>query len=162
MAEVALLGYGVVGSGVAELLHKNAGQIAQKAGQEISLRYILDIRDLSQTAHAGLQIRDFSLIENDPDVQVVAECIGGVGAALAFVQRALRAGKHVVTSNKELVAEHGAELLALAEARNLNFLFEASVGGGIPVLRPMAQCLAANRISEIVGILNGTTNFILS
>ena len=162
MAGVALLGYGVVGSGVAELLQKNADHIAQKAGQDVRLRYILDIRDLSQTPHAGLQIKDFSLIENDPDVQVVAECIGGVGVALEFVRRALRAGKHVVTSNKELVAEHGSELLALAEARNLNFLFEASVGGGIPVLRPMTQCLAANRINEIVGILNGTTNYILS
>jgi len=162
MVGVALLGYGVVGSGVAGLLRENVEHIAQKAGQDVTLRYILDIRDLSQTPFAGLAVSDFALIENDPDVQIVAECIGGVGVALDFVRRTLMAGKHVVTSNKELVAEHGAELLALAEARNLNFLFEASVGGGIPVLRPMAQCLAANKLREIVGILNGTTNYILT
>ena len=162
MVGVALLGYGVVGSGTAELLHKNAEHITQKAGQEIVLRRILDIRDLSCTPYAGIAVRDFSHIENDPEIRVVVECIGGAGVALDCVTRALRAGKHVITSNKELVAEHGAEILALAEERNLNFLFEASVGGGIPVLRPMAQCLAANQLSEIVGILNGTSNYILS
>ncbi|MDR3207241.1 MAG: homoserine dehydrogenase [Oscillospiraceae bacterium] len=162
MIGVALLGYGVVGSGVADLLRQNAAHIARKAGQDIELRYILDIRDLSDTPYAGLAVKDFALIENDPAVRVVAECIGGVGVARDFIRRSLLAGKHVVTSNKELVAAHGAELLALAEARNLNFLFEASVGGGIPVLRPIAQCLAANRLSEVTGILNGTTNYILT
>ena len=162
MLGVAVLGYGVVGSGVAELLQKNAERISLKAGQEIVLRRILDIRDLSWSPHADLAVTDFTLIENDPDIQVVVECIGGVGVALDFVTRSLRAGKHVVTSNKALVAEKGAELLALAEKQNLNFLFEASVGGGIPVLRPLSQCLAANRLGEIVGILNGTSNYILS
>ncbi len=162
MIGVAILGYGIVGSGVAELMQKNADHIAKKAGQDIVLRYILDIRDLSDSPHAGLMVRDFSLIERDPEVQVVVECIGGVGVALDFVRRALQSGKHVVTTNKELVAEHGAEMLSLADARNLNFLFEGSVGGGIPVLRPIAQCLAANRLGEVTGILNGTTNYILT
>ncbi|MCL2747756.1 MAG: homoserine dehydrogenase [Oscillospiraceae bacterium] len=162
MVGLALLGYGVVGSGVAELLQKNAAHIEKKAGGKIGLRHILDIRDLSRTPYADLATQDFSQIENDPDVQVIVECIGGVGTALDYVSRALRAGKHVITSNKELVAEHGAELLAMAKERNLNFLFEGSVGGGIPVLRPLAQCLAANQLYEIVGILNGTSNYILT
>ncbi len=162
MVGVAIMGYGVVGSGVAELLQQNADHIEKKAGQEIALRYVLDVRDFPDSPHAGLMVKDFSIIERDPDVQVVVECIGGAGIALELTRRALHSGKHVVTTNKELVAEHGAELLRLAEARNLNFLFEGSVGGGIPVLRPIAQCLSANRLSEVTGILNGTTNYILT
>lgn len=162
MVNVAILGYGVVGSGVAEVINKNAGQIANKAAHKIKVKYILDIRDFSSDPNAELFIKDFSIIENDPEVQVVVETIGGTGAAFEFTKRAFLAGKNVVTSNKELVAEHGFELLKLAKERNLNYLFEASVGGGIPIIRPISQCLAANELNEIYGILNGTTNYILT
>lgn len=162
MAGVAVLGFGVVGAGVVGLLEQNAGRVAEKAGQAVTLKYILDIRAFPDSPYAGFLVQDFAIIENDPEVQVVVECIGGVGAALTFTRRALLAGKHVVTTNKELVAEHGAELQSIAAARNLNYLFEGSVGGGIPVLRPLSQCLAANHIREITGILNGTTNYVLT
>ena len=162
MVSIAVLGFGVVGSGVVEVLHKNAASIAKKASDEIRVKYILARREYPDSPFGGLVIHDFSVIENDPEIQVVAECIGGVGAALDYVRRALRAGKHVVTSNKELVAEYGYELLQLAQEKNLNFLFEASVGGGIPILRPLNSCLAANDLTEVYGILNGTTNYILT
>ena len=160
--KAALLGMGIVGGGVAELLDQNADKIAEAARQGIELKYILDIRPHPESPYAGLITSDFSLIENDPEVGVVAECIGGVGAAYEFVKRSLQAGKSVVTSNKELVAEKGLELLAIAKEKKVSFLFEASVGGGIPIIRPLAQCLAANRVEEIYGILNGTTNYILT
>ncbi len=160
MASVAILGFGVVGSGVAELLCGSADHIADKLFEPVSLKYVLDIRDFPSEPYPF--IKDFSTIVDDPEVRVVVETIGGKGAAYDFTKRCLSAGKSVVTSNKELVAEHGAELLALARANNLNYLFEASVGGGIPIIRPISQCLSANRISEISGILNGTTNFILT
>jgi len=162
MTEIAVLGYGVVGSGTVEVLDKNSDRIAKNAGQSIHVKYILDIRDFPQSPYSGLFIKDFETIENDRDVSVVVETIGGVGAALDYIRRCLAAGKSVVTSNKELVAEHGYELLKLAGENGVNFLFEASVGGGIPVIRPIAQCMAANIIYEIYGILNGTTNYILS
>jgi len=162
MINVAILGFGVVGSGVAELLSQNAERVALASANDVELRYILDIRDFPDSPFSDKIIRDFSRIESDPDVQVVVETIGGIGAAYEFTKRALHAGKSVVTSNKELVAEHGYELLSIAKERNVNYLFEASVGGGIPIIRPLTQCLAANEISEIYGILNGTTNYMLS
>lgn len=162
MVSIAILGYGVVGSGVAEVLHKNAASIAKKAADEIRVKYILARREYPDSPFGDLVIHDFSVIENDPEIQVVAECIGGTGAALDYVRRALLAGKHVVTSNKELVAEYGHELLEIAQQKDLNFLFEASVGGGIPILRPLTSCLAGNDLTEICGILNGTTNYILT
>ena len=162
MANFAIMGFGTVGSGVAEVLRMNAGSIAGKLGESLTLKYILDVRDLSATPYAGVAVKDFSILENDPELDVVVESIGGAKVALDFTRRALLAGKHVVTSNKELVASHGKELLAIAKEKNVNYLFEASVGGGIPVLRPLFQCLAGNQIEEIVGILNGTTNYILT
>jgi len=162
MVSVAILGFGVVGSGVAEVLSTNAEKIAHSAGQEIGVKYILDIRDFPDSPFKDLIVKDFSIIENDPEVQIVVETIGGVGPAYEFTRRALLAGKSVITSNKELVATHGYELLQLARERNLNYLFEASVGGGTPIIRPISQCLAANEIDELYGILNGTTNYILT
>ena len=162
MANFAIMGFGTVGSGVAEVLRMNAASIAEKLGEPLNLKYILDVRDLSATPYGEIAVKDFSILENDPDLDVVVESIGGAKVALEFTRRALLAGKHVVTSNKELVASHGKELLAIAKEKNVNYLFEASVGGGIPVLRPLFQCLAGNRIEEVVGILNGTTNYILT
>ena len=162
MANFAIMGFGTVGSGVAEVLRMNAASIAEKLGEPLNLKYILDVRDLSATPYREIAVKDFAVLENDPDLEVVVESIGGARVALEFTRRALLAGKHVVTSNKELVASHGRELLAIAKEKNVNYLFEASVGGGIPVLRPLFQCLAGNRIEEVVGILNGTTNYILT
>ena len=162
MANFAIMGFGTVGSGVAEVLRMNAASIAEKLGEPLNLKYILDVRDLSATPYGEIAVKDFAVLENDPDLEVVVESIGGARVALEFTRRALLAGKHVVTSNKELVASHGRELLAIAKEKNVNYLFEASVGGGIPVLRPLFQCLAGNRIEEVVGILNGTTNYILT
>lgn len=162
MIQVAIMGHGTVGSGVYAVFEMNAREISRAVGQPVEVKYVLDLRDFSSLPYADKFITDFSVIENDPEVTVVAEVMGGVGAAYEFTKRCLKAGKSVCTSNKELVATHGEELLALAKAHNVNYLFEASVGGGIPVIRPMIQCLAANRIDEICGILNGTTNYILS
>ena len=159
MAKFAIMGFGTVGGGVAEV---DALAIAEKLGEPLSLQYILDLRDLSETPYADKAVKDFSILENDPELELVVEAIGGAKAALEFTRRALLAGKHVVTSNKELVAAHGRELLAIAREKNVSYLFEASVGGGIPVLRPLSQCLSGNRVQEIVGILNGTTNYILT
>ena len=162
MAKIAILGFGTVGSGVAEILDMNQADIRRRTGQPAELKYILVRRDFPGSPYRDRMIQDFSIIENDPEIKVVAECIGGCGAALDFTARALRAGKHVVTSNKALVASHGLELLTLAREHNCNFLFEASVGGGIPVLRPLTFCLCGNRIEEVRGIINGTTNYILT
>ncbi len=162
MVNIAILGFGTVGSGVAEVMRENAQSIAHNAAEEIGVKYILDLRDFPGSPFADWMIRDFGLIESDPDVQVVVETIGGVGAAYEFTKRALLAGKSVVTSNKELVATHGHELLEIAKRLNVNYLFEASVGGGIPIIRPITQCLTANELDEIYGILNGTTNYILT
>lgn len=162
MAKVALLGHGVVGSGVAELLMKNAGSIAGRAGEKIEIKYILDIREFPGLEYSDLFIRDYDVIERDPEVEVVVEVIGGLKPAYEFVSRAIMAGKSVVTSNKELVAARGAQLLEMATNNGVKFLFEASVGGGIPIIRPMHQCLAANELDGITGILNGTTNYILT
>lgn len=162
MVNVAILGFGIVGSGVAEVLAKNSAHIDEKVHLPIRLSYILDVRDFPESPFGDKVVHDFSIIENDPDVHIVVETIGGVRAAKDFTQRALRAGKSVVTSNKELVATCGYELLTLAKEHNVSYLFEASVGGGIPIIRPLSQCLAANELTEICGILNGTTNYILT
>ena len=161
--DIAILGYGVVGSGTAQLLGRNSGSSdARAAHLSLRLKYILDIRDFPGDPLEGLIVHDISTIVDDPDVRVVAETIGGLHPAFEFVLACLRAGKSVVTSNKELVATRGYELLQAAKENNANFLFEGSVGGGIPIIRPLSQCLAANEIGEVAGILNGTTNFILT
>ena len=162
MVNVAVLGHGVVGSGVVEILRNNADHIACKAGEEIAVKRILDLRTFPELPYADLFTANFDDIVNDADIRIVVEAMGGLHPAYDFVKACLLAGKSVVTSNKELVAAKGDELLALARQRNLNFLFEASVGGGIPILRPLDQCLAANNIQEVAGILNGTTNFMLT
>jgi len=159
---VAVLGFGVVGSGVCEVLIKNEEQVEKRAGAELSLKYILDVREFPDSPLASRFVKDFALIESDPSVAIVVETMGGTGAALEFTRRALTAGKNVVTSNKELIATHGCALMRLAQEHNVSYLFEASVGGGIPIIRPMSQCLAANEITEICGVLNGTTNFMLT
>ncbi|MCQ2471997.1 MAG: homoserine dehydrogenase [Clostridia bacterium] len=160
---IAIMGYGTVGSGVAEVIMNNQANIAKTAGQEsIDIKYILDLRDFPGDVNEKLMIKDFSKILEDDDIKVVVETMGGLHPAFEFVSSCLQKGKSVVTSNKELVAAKGDILIKLAEENNVNFLFEASVGGGIPVLRPIGQCLAANRITEVAGILNGTTNFILT
>ena len=162
MVNIAILGFGTVGSGVAEVLAKNAGHIDQKVETPVRLKYILDVRDFPESPFGDKIVHDFSIIENDPTVDIVVETIGGATVALDFTRRALTAGKSVVSSNKELVAEHGHDLLQLAAEKGVSYLFEASVGGGIPILRPLSQCLAANELTEVCGILNGTTNYILT
>ena len=162
MVNVAILGFGVVGSGVAEVLATNGAHIDRKVDDLLRLKYILDVRDFPDSPFADKVVHDFSVIENDPEVSIVVETIGGAKVALDFTRRALMAGKSVITSNKELVAEHGCELLRLAQEKGVSYLFEASVGGGIPIIRPLNQCLAANEIEELCGILNGTTNYILT
>ncbi len=162
MAKIAVLGYGVVGSGTVEVIYKNQQGLEKKAGQGIEVKYILDLRDFPDSPYADKFTKDFNVIVNDPEIDVVVEVLGGVKFAYPYVKASLEAGKSVVTSNKELVATYGAELLSIAKEKNINFFFEASVGGGIPIIRPLHQCLSANRIEEIAGILNGTTNFILT
>lgn len=162
MVNAAILGFGVVGSGVAEVLTGQGDGLHKKADELIELKYILDVRQFPDSPFADCFVQDFSVIEQDPSVGVVIETIGGVGAALDFTERALKAGKSVVTSNKELVAKHGPRLLQLAAEHGVVYLFEASVGGGIPILRPLSDCMAANDILEICGILNGTANYIFT
>ena len=162
MVHVAILGFGTVGSGVAEVLTTNGGLIDHRVDDLVRLKYILDVRDFPDSPYAGLFVKDFAAIESDPEVDIVVETIGGATIALDFTTRALRAGKSVVTSNKELVATHGYELLQLAKDNGCSYLFEASVGGGIPILRPLTSCLAANELEQVTGILNGTTNYILT
>ena len=162
MVNVAILGFGTVGSGVAEVLTKNGGLIDQRVDDLVRLKYILDVRDFPDSPYADCFVKDFSVIEQDPEVNIVVETIGGATIALDFTTRALKAGKSVVTSNKELVATHGYDLLQLARENGVSYLFEASVGGGIPILRPLTSCLAANELTQITGILNGTTNYILT
>ena len=161
MVSVAIMGYGV-GSGVAEIIVTHRESLAKRAKEEIDIKYILDIRDFPGNPLKEKFIKDFNIILNDDDVRVVVEVMGGLHPAYDFVKQCLERGKSVVTSNKELVAAKGAELLRIAQDNNVNFLFEASVGGGIPIIRPMSQCLAANDVVEVAGILNGTTNFILT
>lgn len=162
MKKIAVMGFGVVGSGVVEVCDKNRSSIQKRAGEEISVSRILDLRDFPESPYQGLVTHNFEDILRDPEISVVAEVMGGLEPAYSYSKALLEAGKSVVTSNKELVSEKGAELLALAKEYNVNYLFEASVGGGIPIIRPLHMCLAANEIDEIAGILNGTTNFILT
>ena len=162
MAEIAVMGHGVVGSGVMEVLISHKDSIAKRAKEEVHVKHILDLREFPGLPYSGIFTKDFNRIVNDPQVKIVVEVMGGLEPAYTYVKACLEHGKSVVTSNKELVAQKGAELLALAQKNNLNFLFEASVGGGIPIIRPISQCLAANEMTEIAGILNGTTNFILT
>lgn len=162
MVNVAILGYGVVGSGVAEVIKKNSESIRQRAGTEIKVKWILDIRDFPDSPDKDVLTKNADDVFNDSEVSIVVETIGGARIAHEFTKRALMAGKSVVTSNKELVATHGPELLQMAKENGVSYLFEASVGGGIPIIRPLNQCLAANEINGITGILNGTTNYILT
>ncbi len=162
VAGVAILGYGVVGAGTARLLTAGCEGMARRTGTSPELLHIVDIRTFPQDPLEGLVTADFDAVLADTRVRVVVETIGGTGAAYAFSKRALASGRHVVTSNKELVAEHGPELLALAASHGVRYLFEASVGGGIPIIHPMRHCLAANEIHTVAGILNGTTNYILT
>ncbi len=162
MVQVAVMGHGVVGSGVVELLASHRESIASRAREEIRIKYILDLRDFPDSPFADRFVKDFNVILQDPEVKIVVEVMGGLKPAYDYVKLCLEAGKSVVTSNKELVAAKGADLLKTASAHNVNFLFEASVGGGIPIIRPLSQCLAANEVCQIAGILNGTTNFILT
>ena len=159
---VAILGFGTVGSGVAAMLKENSEILARHAGEEVTLSRIVDVREFPDSPYASIITKDFKEVESDPAISVVFEVIGGCGVAYDFTKRSLAAGKSVITSNKELVATHGTELLALAEANGCYYLFEASVGGGIPVLSPLVNELSHNSISEISGILNGTTNYILT
>ena len=161
MIQIAIMGLGTVGTGVAKVVAENARQIERKLGEPLQVKTIL-VRHFKDGPYRQLMTDDFTKIEEDHAIRVVVETIGGVEAAYKYTKRALNAGKHVVTANKQLVAEKGAELLALAKKRGVNYLFEASVGGGIPVLHPLTQCMAANRIDEVYGILNGTTNYILT
>lgn len=160
MISVAIMGHGTVGSGVAEILTTHKQKLFKAVGEELYVKHILDLREFPDSPLADRFTKDFEDIVNDIEVRVVVEVMGGTNPAYDFVKRCLQAGKSVVTSNKELVAKHGAELLAVAKENNANFLFEASVGGGIPIIRPLSQCLVANEVDEIAGILNGTTNFI--
>jgi homoserine dehydrogenase len=162
MVNVAILGFGTVGSGVAEVLTTNGGLIDHRVDDLVRLKYIVDVRDFPDSPYKDLFVKDFAVLENDPELDIVVETIGGATIALDFTTRALKAGKSVVTSNKELVATHGYELLQLAREHGCSYLFEASVGGGIPILRPLTSCLAANELEQVTGILNGTTNYILT
>lgn len=162
MINVSVLGYGTVGSGVVEILKENADLITKRAGEEIRVKSVLDLRDFPGDPVQDMIVHDFEEIKNDPDVQIVVETMGGVHPAYEFVKAALESGKSVSTSNKALVAAYGPELLETAQEHNVNFLFEASVGGGIPIIRPLKISLAPDEILEISGILNGTTNYILT
>ncbi len=162
MISVAIMGHGVVGSGVDEIIRTHKDRLFSAIGEELDVKYILDLRDFPDSPHADRFTKNFEDILSDVEVRVVAEAMGGLTPAYDYTKRLLKAGKSVVTSNKELVAQHGAELLQIAKDNNANYLFEASVGGGIPIIRPLSKCLAANEVDEIAGILNGTTNFILT
>lgn len=162
MVNIAVMGYGTVGSGVVEVINTNSAVINQRAGDEINIKYVLDLRDFPGDPIQEKIIHDVDIIINDPEIKIVVEVMGGIEPAYTFVKRCLEAGKSVATSNKALVAKHGAELLSIARERELNFLFEASVGGGIPIIRALNSSMMADVIEEITGILNGTTNYMLT
>ncbi|MCI8391979.1 MAG: homoserine dehydrogenase [Roseburia sp.] len=162
MIRIAVMGYGTIGSGVAEVLKINRDSIAKRAGDEIALKYVLDLRDFPGDPVQELLVHDYRVIADDPEVAIVVETMGGVEPAYTFVRAMLEAGKHVTTSNKALVAAKGAELIAVAKEKNVNFMFEASVGGGIPIIRSLNTCLTADEIEEITGIVNGTTNYMMT
>lgn len=160
--KIAVLGYGTIGSGVVEVIRTNAESIAKRAGEEVEVKYVLDLRDFPGDPVQEILVHDYNVIAEDEEVGVIVETMGGTKPAYDFVKTALLKGKSVCSSNKELVAAHGAELIQIARDKNVNFFFEASVGGGIPIIRPLNQCITADEIQEINGILNGTTNFILT
>ena len=162
MVNIAVMGYGTVGSGVVEVVNTNGARINQRIGDELNIKYVLDLRDFPEDPVQEKIVHDFETIINDDEIKIVVEVMGGIEPAYTFVKRCLQAGKSVATSNKALVAKHGAELLSIAEENNINFLFEASVGGGIPLIRPLNSSLTADEIEEITGILNGTTNYMLT
>lgn len=162
MIKAAVMGYGTIGSGVVEVLRINAESIAKRAGEGIEVKYVLDLRDFFGDAIQDKIVHDYKVIADDPEVRIVVETMGGVEPAYTFVKAMLEAGKHVTTSNKALVADKGAELIALAKAKNVNFMFEASVGGGIPIIRTLLDALTADEIEEITGIVNGTTNYMMT
>lgn len=162
MIKAAVMGYGTIGSGVVEVLEINQSSIAKRAGDGIEVKYVLDLRDFPGDPIQEKVVHDYRTIAEDPEVQIVVETMGGVEPAYTFVKSMLLAGKHVTTSNKALVAAKGAELIALAKEKNVNFMFEASVGGGIPIIRPLGSCLTADEIEEITGIVNGTTNYMMT
>ena len=160
--KIAIMGYGTIGSGVAKVVETNAASIAAKVGEPLEVKYVLDLREFPGDPIQEKVVHDVDVIMNDPEVAIVVETMGGVEPACTFVKKALCAGKSVTTSNKALVAKKGTELLELAKEHHVSFLFEASVGGGIPIIRPLNQCLTADEIEEITGILNGTTNYMLT
>lgn len=160
--KIAVLGYGTIGSGVVEVVNTNAASITGRSGEKVEVKYVLDLRDFPGDPVQDILVHDYSVIAEDDEIGVIVETMGGTKPAYDFVKTALLKGKSVCTSNKELVAAHGAELIQIAEDKNVNFFFEASVGGGIPIIRPINQCITADEIEEINGILNGTTNFILT
>ena len=162
MIKVAVMGYGTIGSGVVEVLDINKKAIEKRVNDTVEVKYVLDLRDFEGDPIQSKIVHDYKVIANDPEVSIVVETMGGVEPAYTFVKTMLEAGKHVTTSNKALVAEKGAELLALAEKKNVNFMFEASVGGGIPIIRSLKSCLTADEIVEITGIVNGTTNYMMT
>lgn len=162
MAKIAILGFGTVGSGVYEVLRRNAAGVSRRAGEPVEVKYILDVKDYSDRPDAHLFVKNIDVILADPEVRAVVETIGGTRFAYPYVKACLESGRSVATSNKEMVATYGAELLGLARAHGCAFLFEASVGGGTPIITPMHQCLAANVITQVQGIVNGTTNFMLT
>ena len=161
MIKIAVLGYGTVGSGVFEVIRTNRERISKNAGEEIEIKYVLDLRDFPGDPVSDVLVHDFNVILQDPEIQIVAEVMGGTGAAYQFTKQALLAGKSVCTSNKALVAEHGRELMEIAREKNINYLFEASCGGGIPIIRALNASLTGDVINEITGILNGTTNYMM-
>ena len=160
--KVAVMGYGTIGSGVVEVLRINKDRIAERAGEPVEVKYVLDLREFPGDPMEDKIVHDYQVIANDPEVGIVVETMGGVEPAFTFVKAMLEAGKQVTTSNKALVAAKGAELIRIAREKNVNFQFEASVGGGIPIIRPLNCCLTADEIEEITGILNGTTNYMLT
>ena len=162
MINIAVMGYGTVGSGVVEVIDTNGKRINQRIGDELNIKYVLDLKDFPNDPVQDKIVHDFETILNDEDIKIVVEVMGGIEPAYTFVKRCLQAGKSVATSNKALVAKHGAELLSIAREKSINFLFEASVGGGIPIIRPLNSSLTADEIEEITGILNGTTNYMLT
>lgn len=162
MINIAVLGYGTVGSGVVDVINTNQDSINRRAGDEIRIKYVLDLRDFPGDPVQEVLVHDYETIVNDPEVDIVVEVMGGLEPAHTFVKRALEAGKSVATSNKALVAKFGPELMDIARNKNINFLFEASCGGGIPIIRALNQSLTADQIDEVTGILNGTTNYMLT
>ena len=160
--KIAVMGYGTIGSGVVDVLRINKEKITKRAGEPVDVKYILDLREFPGDPMEDKIVHDYAVIKNDPEIAIVVEAMGGVEPAYTFAKQALESGKHFATSNKALIAEKGAELIRIAKEKNVNCMFEASVGGGIPIIRPLNSCLTADEIEEITGILNGTTNYMMT